>query len=122
MINTIIETAKANGGITYNVITGDTNPETGYIVSLKGHERRHFGLSPDMILLYIAHHHREFSEDVYLGLWWDSDHAYEMGGWCLDLSIRVMDRNVALKIAETNEQLAIWDCAKKESITLKQTA
>lgn len=114
MINQIIELSLNNGGITWNPLTGEINPETGYIVSLNGHESKAFGLNKDMLLHYISHKRAHLSEDIYIGLWKDNDE------WYYDLSIKVMDKLIAEKIAVINNQKAYWDCANKTAITTLQ--
>lgn len=109
MIQNIYNIARRNGGITFNVMSGELDPKEGYMVSLKGHEETSPVLTPDGILGYIADKKDFFSEDVYLGLW-KADY------WYYDLSILVRNKEIAMVIAERNGQKAIYDLKERREI------
>jgi len=111
LIKDLVQVAIANDGVTYNPMTTELNPSVGYMVSLKGYERKYPELDEDIIFNYIYEHTHVLRPTYYVGAWKD-------GVWHLDISVRILDRELALKVAEKNEQKAIWDCAKKESIYL----
>lgn len=112
MLNTIIQTALRNQGITYNLVTGETNPTQGYMVSLPDREVREEVLTPSIILHFIAINADKFEENnKYLGIWQD-------GNWCLDVSANIAHKEEAIKLAKKWNQKAIWDCEKKEAIEL----
>ena len=48
----------------------------------------------------------------YLGAWVDKDKLY------LDISVNVRDKAEAMDLAKQNNQLAMWDVAKKEEVTI----
>jgi hypothetical protein len=67
------------------------------------------------ILRYIVRHAALLSQpDTYLGGWLDGGMAY------LDISKNVKDLNEVLKMAKAENQLAIYDVVKGESIYLKE--
>lgn len=113
MIQNIYNIARRNGGITFNVMSGEMNPKEGYMVSLKGHEETSPVLTPDGILGYIADKKDFFSEDVYLGLW-KADY------WYYDLSILVRNKEIAMVIAERNGQKAIYDLKNRQDIAVAE--
>lgn len=115
MLNTIIQTALRNQGITYNLVTGETNPTQGYMVSLPDREVREEVLTPENLIRFIAINADKLAENnKYLGIWQD-------GNWCLDVSANITHKEEAIKLAKKWNQKAIWDCEKKEAIELKAT-
>jgi hypothetical protein len=50
--------------------------------------------------------------DAFVGVWWDRKHAEV----ALDVSINVMDRDEAIRLAREWDQQAIWDVVKLEEI------
>ena len=112
MINQIVLQAINDNGITWNPLTGEINPESGYVVSLNGHETKLLGVNNSLLLHYLSHKRSHLSENAYIGLWKSDD------TWYYDLSIKVMDKAIAEKLAIQNNQLAYWDCANKEAINV----
>lgn len=113
MIKNIYDIARINGGITYNVLTGEMNPKEGYMVSIEGHEQTTPILTPNGIIGYIGEKANVFSEEVYLGLW-------KADVWYFDVSILVRDRESAIRIAKQNNQKAIYDLNNKQDIEVEK--
>ena len=84
----------------------------GYMVSVKGYELKTSIEKLDKRTLEryqkIAH-----SKGAYVGLWLDKGVLY------VDISKNIMQLNTALSMAKVNEQLAIYDNAKGDSIYLQ---
>ena len=93
------------------------NPTRGYMVSLKGFEKKLQGsLKVEEVMDYV---HSEIdstgllnNHHTYLGIW------LKDGIWFLDVSINMDDRDSAIAFGKANEQIAIWDCAKGDEIVL----
>ena len=113
--NSIIGT----GGATYNLLTGEFNPDRGFMVSIKGHESKsdynennlqytiakYIRIKADLIL-------SGENRDLFLGAWIDNGLLY------LDVSIHIESRPEAILQAQANEQLAYFDCNLGEAIDL----
>lgn len=116
MFNSILEQCLANKGGSFNLITGKTNPSTGYMVSLDGHEFRTKEFDVITLMAYTGAKMNHLSDSIfgetYLGIWFDGEE------WVLDVSINVEEIQEALALGVYNEQEAIWDCAKSEEIRL----
>jgi hypothetical protein len=108
-----IQFAIDNLGGSYNFITGDHNPEKGYMVSIEGHGRVS-GILTEEGVKEFCRENADFllSDDVYLGLW------YSEGVWHYDLSINVQGLGKAVQAGLLNNQLAIWDCENNREIQL----
>lgn len=108
-----------HGGATYNLLTGEFNPVTGFMVSIKGHESRS-DYNPNNLQYTIADYIKRKADliisgenmDLFLGAWIDKDLLY------LDVSIHIESRSEAILYAQANEQLAYYDCALGEAIDL----
>ena len=111
LIKDLVELAIKENGVTYNPMTCELNPSLGYMVSLKGYEEKHRDIDDDIVFAYINKHLDELCPTNYIGIWKD-------GVWYLDISIHILDRDLAIKVGHKNEQKAIWDCAKAETIYL----
>lgn len=116
MFNQILEQCLANKGGSFNLVTGKTNPSTGYMVSLEDHEFRTKEFDVYTLMAYAGAKMNHLSESIlgetYLGIWFDVEE------WVLDVSINVETFQDALALGVYNEQEAIWDCAKGEEIRL----
>lgn len=116
LIKDLVQVAIANDGVTYNPMYCELNPKTGYMVSIKGFEEKYPEIDEEIVFSYILKHTYNLCPTNYVGMW-------KNGVWHLDLSIHILDLDLALKIGQKNEQKAIWDCARKENIylsTIKQ--
>lgn len=111
LIQDLVKLAIKENGATYNPQSHELNPSVGYMVSLKGFERKASELTEDEIFAFLLEHQDRLTPTNYIGIWKD-------GIWYLDISIHILDLDLAMKVAEKNEQIAIWDCANKEAIYL----
>ena len=103
-----------NKGATLDKNYNDFKSDIGFIVSVKGQEVKIDKNDIEGIKKEIEKK-REFIKDkkgLYIGLWLDSDIMY------IDVSIHIIDYLKALEVARNNEQLAIFDLKKKDSIYL----
>lgn len=110
-----------NGGASYNLMDGDFNPKTGYIVAKPGTEvivelsngRDVYNITK-AVKMFIQDHIKDIlaSDQNYIGSWISDGKLY------LDISLRYTDRNIALNIGEQFNQLAIWDCENGKAIKL----
>ena len=133
LLQFVKETIKNNGG-SFNLLTGELNPDSGYTVALKGREKKvHYpfaGVESVQLLElknvenyfvheianYIAEHANLLlcngMQDIYIGTWIDGDILY------LDCSVIFDNLNTAFDKAHEWKQLAIFDNTKKVSISL----
>lgn len=111
MINTLFHhllNAQTNLiGFSYNINNGDSNPDKGYMVAIKGHEET----APkdcDIIAFgkdyYLRHADKLCEPHYYMGCW------YNDGQFIFDISENIQTREVAIALGEQQEQTAIWDC------------
>ncbi|MBT2383845.1 hypothetical protein [Streptomyces sp. ISL-11] len=111
---TLTQEIRINGGATY--APGRSVPMAGYMVSLHGSERTipldAFGSAE--LDNYIQEYAYRVDADarLFYGAWVDGETVY------LDLSMNVADRAEALLIGEFESQLAIYDVANGDVITL----
>lgn len=105
------------GGISYNINTGQVNPESGYMVSIRGYEES-FNVdkfSDKDIQLYTLKHADMLSDtSKYIGGWLDRDNYNVV----LDVSINIEDVKQACYIGIINRQTCIYDCRNKRYIHL----
>lgn len=117
--------AYTQGGGSFNLLSGEVNPTSGYMVSTPNNEvRMHFMPSltekekihklTEQVFLYMAEKFDlwYYDSSMYLGLWYDAENKL----WYIDLSQNIQDKDKAMEIARANKQLAIWDCENKETI------
>lgn len=119
LLNFVNDTLK-NGGASFNLLTGEYNPKSGYMVATSGHEvviplKQFHNAS---LAGYIAEKSAILlsgisNTSLFLGAWVDGDKVY------LDISEKVEDRQDAVKIGIERKQLAIWDNANGKEIRLK---
>ena len=113
MIKEIIEKTKKDGGVTYNLVT-DTFKSKGYAVSI--YKDREAVIYPELtdksLVRYIAKNGDLLYKDRFncLGVWQDKGQIY------LDISRVVKTEQLAIVIAERNNQIAIYDLDKKQEI------
>jgi DNA mismatch repair ATPase MutS len=115
-LRNLLKEINDNGGVSYNITTGDYNPTDGYMVSLPGYETTLFpdDLSEQVIKDYIFKN-IEFlanGSDYYLGAWIENNRVY------LDISVKINDLYEACYSGIVNEQLAIFDNANAVAIHL----
>lgn len=107
-----------NGGASYSLLTGEFNPNHGYMVSIKGHETKVNASGKKSFQYDIAQYIKSkadilisgITDDKFIGAWIDNDYLY------LDVSILVDSETEALQIAKENNQLAYFNNETKESI------
>lgn len=110
----IVENTLNAGGITIRLADGDM-PGDGYMVSLPDSEHVVSVTEFDgrAVRNYVKHYADAFARpDAYLGTWLDAGKVY------LDVSVRVCDRDAAIALGHKHAQLAIYDVASSEVITL----
>ena len=103
-----------NEGATLDYNLNDFKSENGFMVSLKGQEVKIDKNDIENIKKEIEKK-REFIQDkkgLFIGLWLDGDVMY------IDVSIHIINYLRALRVARNNEQKAIYDIQKNDSIYL----
>lgn len=103
-----------NEGATLDKNYNNFNSDNGFMVSIKGQEVKTDKNNTEEIKKEIEKK-REFignKKGLYIGLWLDNDIMY------IDVSIHIIDYIEALEVARNNDQLAIFDLKKKDSIYL----
>lgn len=103
-----------NKGATLDYNLNNFNGDKGFMVSLKGQEVKVNKNDIQGIKKEIEKK-RDFignKKGLYIGLWLDDDIMY------IDVSIHIIDYLKALEVARNNDQIAIFDLKKKDSIYL----
>ena len=116
VFNRIVE----NGGATYNLYTGELNPDNGYMVAQKGFEKVFaFDSNPnafsEQIKSYLTKDIMDQISnriDLYLGFWLHEGKIY------FDIVERIDSLETALTEGKRNGQKAIYDAANKKEIFL----
>lgn len=118
-LRAFIQHSKTNGGGSHSIMTGLTNPTSGYMVSISGFEKRFKQFPTNLELaVYIFKNIVELTrEGSYLVLWKNKG-----GEWFIDVSINIPELSNAMVIGAKHNQLCIWDCAKSEEIPLYKFA
>jgi hypothetical protein len=114
-LQTFLSEALKNNGGSYNITTGESNPNDGYMVSLPNNELviDANDLCATVLSEYIIANADELSEDnAFVGLWIDSWRAY------LDVSVKYDDLETACYVGIINDQKAIYDNANAVAIHL----
>jgi hypothetical protein len=111
------------GGASYNLVTGEFNPNHGYMVSLSGSEKIiKYDQSIDLereVINYVRQYvdiilgGETISDSNFLGAWISDDFNLY-----LDVSVLVDDFSDADKLARANNQLAFYDNKNKVSINV----
>jgi hypothetical protein len=113
----------SNGGASYNLMTGEFNPNHGYMVSIKGHEKTHKA-GKESYQYEIADYVKSKAIILMAGIVDDSIDRIFLGGWIdngllyLDVSYLVDTEEEAIQMAKDNEQIAYHDNAKGVSINV----
>lgn len=107
---------KADGGFTYNPLTGHS-PTSGYALSL--HKDRERVLN-EMSLVHLAQYAKDNNDllsaaDNYLGGW----HNPEDGKFYLDVSTVVKNPSDAERLGREHHQLAYFDLSKGQSVPIE---
>ena len=87
---------------------------SGYMVSLQDYE---FQTSIELLSSELLEEYRMIAmeNNAYIGFWLDNNDLY------VDLSINIDNLNEAIKIAQENKQLAIYNCRKEKAYMYKYT-
>lgn len=105
------------GGVSYNITTGQVNPESGYMVSIRGYEES-FNIdefSDKDIQRYTLKYADMLSDaSKYIGGWLDRDNYNVV----LDVSINIEDIKYACYVGIINKQNYIYDCSNKRDVPL----
>jgi hypothetical protein len=114
VFNHIVE----HGGATYNMTTGELNPDSGYMVAQREFEQvfdfyRNSNVFSEQIKSYLTKKVVDqliCRSDIYLGFWLKDDKIY------FDVVRRMTDRNEAILEGRRNKQIAIYDANEKKDI------
>lgn len=103
-----------NKGATLDNNYNDFTSDKGFMVSLKGQEKKVNKNDIEEIKKEIENKKRliENKKGLYIGLWLENDTLF------IDISIHIIDYLKALEVARNNDQLAIFDLKNKDSIYL----
>lgn len=108
----IIKQVNKNGGATLTSNLNNNRLKGGYMVSLRGYERRYKKMGAYFIKALNKYKVLAKSLNAYVGLWVDNGLIY------LDLSINVKDKEKAIKKGLDNKQLAIYNISDGNYIRL----
>jgi len=116
-LKTVLEEIFLEGGISYNITTGEVNPKTGFMVSILGFEKQYDAdkISDNDIRDFISTNaHNLWGENRFIGAWLDKD-TYKV---VLDISVNITDVTNACYTGIINKQKCIYDCSNKRTISL----
>lgn len=107
-MNTILdfyESTLLNNGATFNPITNELNPDSGYFVSLPQFEQKQplNSFTVNTVKDYIGRAKENQTEKTFIGSWINKDTVY------LDISERITDKRKAIETAYKHNQLALYD-------------
>lgn len=103
-----------NGGATLDTNYNNFNSSIGFMVSIKGHEKKVNINDIENIKKEITKKREliKTKKNYFVGLWVDNDILY------IDISKHIINYNRALEVARNNKQLAIYDLKNDKSIYL----
>ena len=112
--NKMIKEILKNGGATLDANYNNFNASVGYMVSIKGHEKKLNINDIENIKKEIIKKMEliKNKKNCFVGLWVDNDILY------IDISKHIINYNRALEVARNNKQLAIYDLKNDKSIYL----
>jgi hypothetical protein len=116
-LRTVLEEIFLEGGISYNITTGEVNPTTGFMVSILGFEKQFDAdkVSDKNIKDYVSENADQlWGGNRFLGAWLDKD-TYKV---VLDISVNITDVTNACYTGIINKQKCIYDCYTKNYISL----
>lgn len=110
-----------NGGASFNITTGEYNPNKGFFVSVQGRETQVKASQfeeRDIIEFIEKNHDLLSTSNFFLGGWVENNIVY------LDVSEQIFDKRTALTQGINRNQLAIFDASNSSVINLptKQTS
>jgi hypothetical protein len=116
-LRTVLDEIFLEGGVSYNVTTGEVNPKSGYMVSILGFEKQ-FNvdtIKADDLRDYVSTNaHNLWGENRFIGGWIDKDTNKVV----LDISVNIIDVTQACYTGIINKQKCIYDCSSKRTISL----
>lgn len=114
LIEDIVSKTLKNGGTTTSILTGEMNPKTGFMCSLKDCAIINIAQFNTSSIEEIIRDNKKLllEENIYLGTWVNEGMIY------IDISENITNIEEARAVGITRKQLAIFDCSKKEVITL----
>lgn len=121
------QSIKLTGGASVNIATDKVNPNTGWMVSLSGHEKRYpipetfeqFQAITKPYLLEVLPNRTDRLNLVlddktkFIGYWSHENELY------VDISVHFEDFIDAMDFATINKQIAIWDCGNKREFSFQ---
>jgi len=116
-LSTLFSELSLTGGFSYNVTTGESNPTTGYMVSLRDCEQQFYFddfENKDIKNYFVRHVNVLSDESSFLGGWVNENQVY------LDVSINIPNLENAIYYGMYNHQNAIYDCANNKTIFLPE--
>lgn len=114
-LRTVLEEILLEGGISYNITTGEANPKTGYMVSILGFEKQ---IDLDKITeqdikdYALTNANELWGSSRFLGGWKDDNKVV------LDISVNIDNVTQAYYTGIINNQKCIYDCSNKRTISL----
>ena len=119
-LRNFVDSVIQNGGASYNLITGEFNPNEGYMVSIYGHETvSEYVPEAKNIQYALANYIKDKAHILMAGV---TDSEYFVGAWVsndklyFDISVKTEYSRDAYKLAEENKQLAYFSNKRKESV------
>jgi hypothetical protein len=116
-LKTVLDEIFLEGGVSYNVTTGEVNPKTGYMVGILGFEKQ-FDVdtikADDLREYVLGNAYDLWGENRFVGGWIDTDTQKVV----LDISVNITDVTNACYTGIINKQKCIYDCSNKRNISL----
>ena len=116
-LRTVLDEIFLEGGVSYNVTTGEVNPTTGFMVSILGFEKQFDvdTIKADDLRDFVSDNaHDLWGENRFIGGWIDKDTNKVI----LDISVNITDVTNACYTGIINKQKCIYDCYTKNYISL----
>jgi hypothetical protein len=114
-LGNLVHELALEGGFSYNITTGEHNPNDGYMVSIQGFEEQYYyeDFESKDLKNFVAKNAIHFAAgNRFIGGWVDDKLVY------LDVSVNIKNLEKAIYTGISNNQLAIYDCESNVSITL----
>jgi hypothetical protein len=116
-LRNVLDEILLEGGISYNINTGEANPKSGYMVSILGFEKQYDidEITTDAIRDFVSTNVYDlWGENRFIGGWLDKDTNKVI----LDVSVNITDVTNACYTGIINQQKCIYDCSNKRNISL----
>lgn len=110
----ILNLIRIDGGVSYNINTGEANPTNGFMVGTgKGLILLHY-VDKDVLSQFVKENAFELSKDnMFVGVWFDGNN------YVLEVSENIKTKRDAVFFGIVRKQKSIWDCAKQDEIKIK---